>query len=86
MKRYGGLCSAFVLGAAFGSAVSLLFAPQSGRRTRRLIRRKTETGVDYLTDRTEGMVEKGREALERGKEVATDKVRVVERSLKAVGG
>ena len=86
MKRYGGLFSAFALGAAFGSAASLLFAPQSGRRTRRLIRRKTETGVDYLTDRTEDMVEKGREALERGKEVATDKVRVVERSLKAVGG
>ena len=78
-------CS-FLFGAAAGAAVSLLFAPQSGWRTRRLVRRKTEEGVDYLIGQGEELADKSREVYDRGKEWANDGARRVERKLKAVAG
>ena len=41
---------AFSVGVAAGAAVALLYAPQSGDRTRRQLRRNLNDGVDYLED------------------------------------
>ena len=41
---------AFAAGMAAGAAVALLYAPQSGTRTRRQLRRNLNDGVDYLED------------------------------------
>ena len=40
----------FLTGAAIGAAVALLYAPQSGRDTRRFIRKKGEAGRDAIAD------------------------------------
>src|SRR5580700_334708 len=40
----------FLVGAAVGATVALLYAPQSGRETRRLISKKTEQGRDAIAD------------------------------------
>ncbi len=39
------------LGIGFGSAVALLFAPQSGERTRRALEEVAETVVDRVGER-----------------------------------
>lgn len=41
---------AFGLGVSAGAAVALLYAPQSGQRTRRQLRKNLNDGVDYLED------------------------------------
>ncbi|HLI30716.1 MAG TPA: YtxH domain-containing protein [Terriglobia bacterium] len=38
----------FVAGIGFGILATLLFAPQSGEETRKMISRKAEQGRDYL--------------------------------------
>jgi gas vesicle protein len=45
-----GIWIAFGVGVAAGATVALLYAPQSGDRTRRQLRRNLNDGVDYLED------------------------------------
>jgi gas vesicle protein len=41
---------AFGLGVSAGAAVALLYAPQSGIKTRRQLKSNIDEGVDYLED------------------------------------
>jgi gas vesicle protein len=41
---------AFGLGVSAGAAVALLYAPQTGVKTRRQLRKNIDDGVDYLED------------------------------------
>jgi len=41
---------AFGLGISAGAAVALLYAPQTGVKTRRQLRKNIDDGVDYLED------------------------------------
>lgn len=45
-----GIWIAFAVGVAAGASVALLYAPQSGDRTRRQLRKNLNDGVDYLED------------------------------------
>ena len=59
-----------VLGAAAaGAGIALLFAPQSGERTRRQIRHKTE---DLVNDFREDLEVKAHEAYEQGASAVDD--------------
>lgn len=69
----------FLAGAAVGATVALLFAPQSGERTRRLISRKAEEG-------REAIYETGREIYEKGREIADEAAELFERGKKIVEG
>jgi gas vesicle protein len=46
----GELTLAFLLGAAAGAAVALLFAPATGRETRQLLGQKAREGQDKAAD------------------------------------
>lgn len=41
---------AFGIGASAGAAIALLYAPQSGERTRKKLRQSAENAGDYLQD------------------------------------
>jgi gas vesicle protein len=58
----------FFLGLGLGVAAGVLFAPQSGEETRRLIKDKAEEGVDFVKRRSVDLQETAAEALERGKQ------------------
>jgi gas vesicle protein len=45
-----GVWIAFGLGISAGAAVALLYAPQTGEKTRRQLKRNINDGVDYLED------------------------------------
>jgi gas vesicle protein len=45
-----GIWIAFGLGVSAGAAVALLYAPQTGVKTRKQLRRGIDDGVDYLED------------------------------------
>jgi gas vesicle protein len=60
--------SYFFLGLGLGVAAGVLFAPQSGEETRRMLKDKAEEGVGELKRRTADLQETAAEALERGKQ------------------
>lgn len=69
-EDYGNRIAWFLTGAALGVAVCLLYAPQSGRDTRKYIRRKAEDGYDAVTDAGKEMLGRGREYYEKGRKEA----------------
>ena len=58
----------FLGGAALGAAIALLYAPESGQKTRRRIKRFVEDEKDKLTDAYDNVrerIEHGADKLER---------------------
>lgn len=59
---------AFLGGAILGAGAALLYAPQSGRRTRQKLRGLGEDATEYARD----MMSKAEESLEKAEERAED--------------
>ncbi|MGD1092869.1 MAG: YtxH domain-containing protein [Bryobacteraceae bacterium] len=76
----------FVAGAAVGASIALLYAPQSGKDTRRIIKRKTREGREALADNSRDLMDKGRELYEKGRRVADDAAELFERGRRLVEG
>ena len=76
----------FLAGAAVGAGVALLYAPQSGDRTRRLIGRKLADGREALADQGSELLDKSRELFEKGRTVADDAAESFERGRSMVKG
>ncbi len=87
----------FLIGAALGAGVALLYAPKSGKETRRYLARKTGEAREALAETGEQILEKGRqlgeEIAERGREIyrkgvalAEDAGELLQRGRKLVGG
>jgi gas vesicle protein len=71
----GSILLAFLLGAAAGAAVALLYAPQTGDKTRELLGTKAREGADRaakLAERAGDVISQGREqishAIDKGRE------------------
>jgi gas vesicle protein len=75
----------FLIGAAVGAGIALLYAPASGEETRRHIRRKAEDVRETLAETGEELLEKGRGIYKRGAQVAGEAAELFERGRKAVG-
>jgi gas vesicle protein len=74
----------FVAGAAIGATIALLYAPQSGRDTRRIIGKKTRQGREALADTGRDLVDKGRDLYEKGRRVADDAAELFDRGRRLV--
>ena len=57
-------------GVGIGAAIGFLFAPQSGRQTRKLISRAAEDSADFVAKRGRDVRRQAEGAFERGKEFA----------------
>ena len=66
----GGVLVAFVLGAAVGAAVALLYAPAAGSETRRKLVEKAKEG----RERAEAAAREGRDFLNRQRETIKEVV------------
>ncbi len=75
----------FAIGAAVGAGVALLYAPQSGRATRRYIARKAEEGKEAIEESGKDIYEKGRDLFEQGRKLVDEAADLFERGKKAVG-
>ena len=80
MKR----CGWFVSGALIGAGVAMLYAPQKGSDTRKVIREKTEKGYKLAAEKGKKVTEQSRTAINRGVEMAGNAKEVVARKVKAV--
>ena len=78
-----GIALAFILGGALGGCLALLFAPESGRRTRERLRDMAADVRDRTIDFSEDMRDKAEEALERGKDLIEEKKTLVTAAVQA---
>lgn len=74
----------FLIGAAAGAGVALLYAPQSGEETRRYLATKAEKGREVVAESGREIFEKGKDLLEKGRKIAEDASELIERGRKAV--
>jgi gas vesicle protein len=58
----------FLLGLGLGVAAGILFAPQSGEETRRLLKDKADEGTDFVLRRATEFQDSTSEAFERGRQ------------------
>lgn len=59
----------FLTGLGIGALLGILFAPQSGEKTRELIAEKAEEGRDYVMRKSRQVREQAADYVERGKHV-----------------
>ena len=73
----------FLTGAVIGMTVALLYAPSSGRETRKRISDKSR---DAFGDGPQNLIEAGREMFERGRQLVDDAAELFDRGRKLVRG
>ena len=66
--------------------MALLYAPQSGDRTRRMIGRKLADGREVLEEQGSELLEKSRDLFEKGRKVADDAAELFEKGRSMVKG
>ena len=76
----------FVAGAAIGATITLLYAPQSGKDTRRLLSKKARKVSDAIADAGRDAMDKGRDLFEKGRKVADEAAELFERGRRLVEG
>jgi gas vesicle protein len=73
----------FILGGVLGASLALLFAPESGRRTRERLRDLAADLRDKTIDLTEELRDKTEDALERSKETIEEKRSILSAAVQA---
>lgn len=68
MRRFLWLAA----GASLGAALAMLFAPQSGKQTRRYIGRQARRGRQALAEAGRGAFDAGRQWWEQGRALAEE--------------
>ena len=71
-------------GLGIGAGVALLFAPKTGRATRRYLQHMAEEGRDKMVETGEEALGKSKEIYERGKAMVDEAMEFVDRSRRAV--
>ena len=62
----------FTIGVAAGAAAALLYAPQTGEKTRKQVRRKLEDASDYVKDTADTIGDRANKAYQVGKDAVED--------------
>jgi gas vesicle protein len=76
----------FTAGAAIGATIALLYAPQTGKDTRRFITRKTRHSREMLAEAGGDLADKGKELFEQGRRMADQAADLFERGRKIIEG
>lgn len=84
-RGYSGAAVAlgFILGGVLGASLALLYAPESGRRTRERLRDLAADVRDKTIDMSEEFRDKAEDVLERGREVFEEKKSVLSAAVQA---
>ena len=64
----------FTVGVAAGAAVALIYAPQSGEKTRRQLKRGLEDATDYIKDAADSLSDHAEKYVKKGKDLLDDAV------------
>ena len=76
----------FLTGAIIGATAAMLYAPKSGKDTRRYISDKTQQGRDAVSGTGKDIVEASKEMFDRGRKLVEDAAELFERGRRLVKG
>jgi gas vesicle protein len=76
----------FLTGALIGATVAILYAPKTGKDTRKLISKKTQQGKEAVAETGKDIVEASKEMFDRGRQLVEDAADLFERGRKLVKG
>ncbi len=76
----------FLTGAVIGATIAVLYAPKSGKDTRKYLSDVTTHGRDAVTDTSKDIVDAGKEMFERGRKLVEDAADLFDRGKKLVKG
>jgi gas vesicle protein len=76
----------FLTGALIGATAAILYAPKTGKQTRRYISNKTQQGKDAVTGAGQEIADSSRELFERGRKLVEDAADLFDRGRKLVKG
>jgi gas vesicle protein len=76
----------FTAGAAIGATIALLYAPQTGKETRRYLGKKSRQGREAIADAGGDLADKGKELFEKGRRMADDAADLFERGRRIIEG
>ena len=76
----------FLTGAFIGAAAAILYAPQSGKDTRKYISDKTQMGREAVESASQDIAEVSKDMFERGRRLVDDAAELFERGRKLVKG
>jgi gas vesicle protein len=76
----------FLAGATVGASIALLFAPKSGKDTRKYLTKTTEKSKEALAESGKELVERGKDLYDRGRAIADEAAELFERGRKLVQG
>ena len=74
----------FLAGAATGAAIALLYAPKTGKDTRRYLNKTTREGREAVENSGKELMDRGKELYDRGRKIADDAAELFERGRKLV--
>jgi gas vesicle protein len=76
----------FLTGALIGATAAILYAPKSGKDTRKYIADRTQQGRDAVESASDNLFDASREMFERGRKLVEDAADLFERGRKLVRG
>ena len=76
----------FFAGAIIGAGVALLYAPKTGKDTRKYLFETSKEGQKAMEASGKELMERGKDLYERGKQIAEDAAELFERGKKLVQG
>jgi gas vesicle protein len=74
----------FTVGVVAGATVALIYAPQTGAKTRKQLRRKLNDATDYVKDVSGDLGDRAGDAVNRGRDVVEDLVNSAQRASQTV--
>ncbi len=74
----------FAVGVGAGAIVALIYAPQSGAKTRKQIKRNFDDAADYLQDAAETIGDRAEKVIKRGRDVVDDLTASANKVVKTV--
>ena len=76
----------FVTGALIGATVAVLYAPKSGKDTRKFIADRAQQGKEAVESASDNIVDSSKEMFDRGRKLVEDAAELFERGRKLVRG
>ncbi|SPE37501.1 conserved hypothetical protein [Candidatus Sulfopaludibacter sp. SbA3] len=76
----------FLTGAIIGATVAILYAPKSGKDTRKYLSDKAHQGKEAIAESSMDVVDASKEMFERGRKLVEDAAELFDRGRKLVKG